>query len=65
MWKKKTGKLGSSDGNDLIIVGKTGDDEISHGKKVDKLKQSMFSRIEQKKRVGELMAKREGRFEKL
>jgi hypothetical protein len=61
--EKKKRKLGGTDGKNLIVVGKTGENKISHGKKVEKLKELMFSRMERKKRVRELMAKREGRFE--
>jgi hypothetical protein len=61
--EKKKGKLGSSDGNDLITIGKTGENENFHQKRVDKQKELMVSQIERKKRVRELMAKREGGFE--
>jgi hypothetical protein len=60
--EKEKRKLGSSDGNDLITNRKTGDNENFHQKRVDKQKEVMVSWIERKKKVRELMAKREGKF---
>jgi hypothetical protein len=65
--QKEERKIGSSDGkklsNDLVIVGKIGDKEITHQKKVQKLNELIKMRMERKKRVKELMAKRGGTFE--
>jgi hypothetical protein len=48
--------------DDLIIVGNIGERESSHQKKVQKLNELIEMRIERKKRVKELMAKRAGAF---
>jgi hypothetical protein len=48
--------------NNLIIIGKIGEKEKFHQKKVQKLNELIEMRIERKKRVKELIAKRAGAF---
>jgi len=68
-WKasssKEREKKGDGSGwNDsgLIIIGKRGEKEISHQKKVQKLKELIAMRVARKKRLEELMEKRAGVF---
>jgi hypothetical protein len=58
-------RIGRADENifyDLAIVGQMGVEEISHQKRVQKINELMDMQMERKKRVKELMAKREGTF---
>jgi hypothetical protein len=48
--------------DDLIIVGKIGERERHHQRKVQKINELIEMRIERKRRVKELMAKRSGTF---
>jgi hypothetical protein len=48
--------------DDLIIVGMIGEREKPHQKKVEKLNELIEMRIQRKRRVKELMAKRAGSF---
>ena len=48
--------------DDLVIMGKIGERETSHQKKVQKIKELVEMRIERKKHVKELEAKRAGTF---
>jgi hypothetical protein len=48
--------------DDLIIVGKIGEKEKPHRKKVQKINELIEMQIERKERVKELMAKRAGAF---
>lgn len=49
---------------DLDVPGQASKGEISHQKRVQKLNELIESRIERKKRVKELMAKRAGNFDR-
>jgi len=46
----------------LIVVGKMGEKEISHQKKVQKLNELIAMRVARKMRLKELMEKRAGTF---
>jgi len=61
---KKERKINGSEKkfHDLTIVGIGREKGTSHQKKVQKLRQLMGMRLARKKRVEELMAKREGTF---
>lgn len=49
--------------DDLIIVGKMREEEKSHQKKVQKFNKLIEMRMERKKQVKELIAKRAGAFQ--
>jgi hypothetical protein len=49
--------------DDLIIVGKMREEEMCHQKKVQKFNELIEMRMERKKRVKELIAKRAGTFQ--
>jgi hypothetical protein len=64
---KNERKLNGSDSSeekfgDIVIVGTGGEKDTSYKKKVQKLRQLIAMRVARKKRVEELMAKREGTF---
>ena len=59
---KKEKKISSQKLDNLIIVGTGEGKDMSHRKKVQKLRQLMAMRVARKKRVEELMTKRKGTF---
>lgn len=60
--KKKIKALDRKNLDDLIIIGKTGKRAKRHWKKVQELNELLEMRMERKKRIKELIAKRTGTF---
>lgn len=64
--RKIQGRNGSNERSfgSLIITGKGGEREISHKKRVESLTELISMRVERRRKVRELMAKRAGTFDK-